>query len=200
MFTTFTRRFAFLPLWQPSTGAAKAVGTPRWRDLAGRNAIDPTGLGWDLIQNPHAVANAGADILHLFGQVLDFDGNPVEDVTVEIWQPGPDGVERFDGQTLAPETDNGYAGYGAARTNRFGGYRFQTILPVAPDTCPPHIDARLKPAKGRVLATRLYLLDDPRNERDWHFAALGPSRQAAVMLDPVKRADGAFEAGFNFVI
>ena len=51
-----------------------------------------------------------------------------------------------------------------------------------------------------MLATRLYLLDDPRNERDWHFAALGPSRQAAVTLDPVERVDGDLDAGFNFVL
>ena len=200
MFGTLNWRFALFPFWPVSTGADRAVATPRWKDLVGSGAVDPAGLGWDLVHDVGAVAGAGGQILHLFGQVLDYDGEPVEDVTVEIWQNGLDGCPRYDGKTLLPERDPTFAGYGAARTNRFGGYRFRTILPAGCEACPPHIDARLRPYGGRVLATRLYLLDDPRNHRDWHFAALGPSRQAAVMLDPVQRPDGEWEAGFNFVI
>ena len=95
-------------------------------------------------------------------------------------------THNFGMRVLADHSDQGFA---VTLGHRIVGFDFLFA-----------IDARLKPTKGRVLATRLYLLDDPRNERDWHFAALGPSRQAAVMLDPIQRADGAFEAGFNFVI
>lgn len=200
MFRTLHWRSAIFPFWPTSTGADRAVATPRWRDIAGRGAVDPAGLGWDLIRDERTVCRAGGQVLHLFGQVMDFDGNPVEDVTIEIWQTGPDGSRRYDGQTLSVDPGNGFAGFGAARSNRFGGYRFRTILPVSADTCPPHIDARLRRPDGRALVTRLYLLDEPRNDRDWHFSALGAARQAAVMLDPVQRTNGEWEAGFNFVI
>ena len=186
MIEALVRHIPFLPRWHWSTGANLAVATPKWRDLA-RRAPDAEGEnGWDLVRDERAVRDAGARLMHLFGQVIDFDGNPMPDVTVEVWQDGP--------------CEAGYAGHGAVRTDRFGGYRFRTILPIGVDGAPPHIDARLTPARGRVLGTRLYLLDDPRNEKDWHFAALGPSRQAAVTLDPVARADGELEAGFNFVL
>lgn len=199
MFNSLPRRIARFALWRGSTGAGRAISTPGWRDLAGRDPVDPAGLGWDLVHDPAAIAAAGGQILYLFGQVMDCAGHLVEDVTVEIWQAAQNGQSRYDGQTLGPVVDPAFAGYGAARTNRFGGYRFRTILPAG-NHCPPHIDARLRPPGGRVLATRLYLMDDARNDRDWHFAALGPARQAAVSLDPVRRADGAWQAGFNFVI
>ena len=200
MFSSFYSRVTRMPFWPISTGANHAVATPRWKDLAGTGSIDPAGFGWDLVHDPAALTAAGGRLLHLFGQVLDLDGRPVEDVGVEIWQAGADGAVRGDGAAPGPAVDPAFAGYGAARTNRFGGYRFRTILPTGSDTTPPHIDARLRPPGGQVLMTRLYLLDDPRNDMDWHFAALRRSRQAAVTLDPVQRADGAWESGFNFVI
>ncbi len=193
LFGAITRRISFVPPWPYSawlwsTGAAQAIATPRRKgkrlidDAAGQNPE------WDLIRDEATVVRAGGRLMHLFGQVMNFDGAPMPNVTVEIWQ------------SECNCSRPAFLGSGAVRTDRFSGYRFRTMLPQGDPSCPPFIDARLTPLRGRPLSTRLYLLDDPRNERDWHFAALGPSRQAAVTLDPVKRADGNLEAGFNFVL
>lgn len=188
-FSVFSRRILPFPFasWQWSTGAATALATPRRADKAAlvRQAVD---AGWDLVRDARSVVTGDGQVLHLFGQVMNFDGQPLEGVGIEIWQSEQE------------VTETAFAGFGSVQTDRYGGYRFRTVMPKGDSACPPSIDARLTPPRGRVLTTRLYLLDDPRNERDWHFAALGPSRQAAVTLDPVPRTNGEMEAGFNFVL
>ncbi len=187
IFGALSRRFSIINPWLWSTGAAQVVATPQRRGRPSRAMFTAPEPDWDLVRDTAAVPPIQGRVMHLFGQVINFDGAPQPDVTVEIWQSDPDAGAWF-------------TGYGATRTDRFGGYRFRTLLPVGDQACPPCIDARLTPARGRVLNTRLYLVDDPRNDRDWTFASLGPSRQAAVTLDPVNRADGDLETGFNFVL
>ena len=89
MFAGFARRLPFLPDWRWSTGAAQVVATPKWRDLVRARPEGLAGPGWDMITDDSAIRRAGGQILHLFGQVMDFDGNLLPGVTVEIWQDGP---------------------------------------------------------------------------------------------------------------
>ena len=103
------------------------MATPSHRGLAGRAPSDPHDLSWDLVRDGDAIRAAGGRVMHLFGQVLDFDGHPLPGVTVEIWQRGPDGQEVPEDPASAGLT---FAGYGALRTDRFGGYRFRPILPA----------------------------------------------------------------------
>lgn len=184
-------------LW--STGAELAVVTPA-KPSSWRRSISPPeepAWDWDLVADPARLRAEGGEILYLFGQVLNFDGAPVPDVRLEIWQCGPDGQYR-DPQSTEPA--GAFRGYGASTTDSDGNYRFRTIRPVANEGRAPHINARLIPAQGRPLMTELYLVDAPENDNDLHYAALGPSRQAAVSIDPVRRTDGLLEAGFNFVL
>lgn len=175
------------------TGAQLAVTTPAQR----KDAMWATGIefaGWDLVAREHRVRASGARILHLFGQVLTFDGNPVADASVEIRQRDTKG--KFpDGD---PASD--FRGVGRTTTDFEGRYQFRTILPDVSTQRTALIDARVIPSVGNILTTQLYLLDHPANEGDWVYKSLGPSRQAAVSLDPIDRADGDLEAGFNFVL
>ncbi len=200
MFGMLTRRLFLGPSLRWSTGTAHAVTTPTAHGIAGRRAESVVDFDWDLVNEEHLTRSAGAKLLHLFGQILDFDGNPMPDTLIEIWHDGPDGAVRYDGRNMSDMGGMGFQGYGAQSSDICGNYRFRTILPTTSSSVPPHINARLTPRRGRVLTTRLYLMDEPRNCDDWHFASLGPSGQAAVTLDPVKRRDEDFEAGFNFVL
>lgn len=151
---------------------------------------------WDLVRSASALRAQGAQILHLFGEVLDFDCNPVPEARVEIWQAGPDCRYRDEG---TDERDP-FRGYGSAVTDVLGHFMFRTILPVAYPGRAPHIHARVTRPNGRILETQIYLVDAPENDRDWHYGSLGPSQQAALSIDPVERADGNLDAGFNFVV
>lgn len=196
-------------LW--STGAAAELATPvqararlnRWR-AATRTDAQPHPASWDLVADERAVRAAGARVLYLFGQVLDFDGQPRPGVRIDIWQRGLDGASPTDSKTAAETAAEPIAGpfraAGSILSDDAGHYRFRTVRPVACELAAPVLNARLTPPTGRVLDTQLFLLDEPANERDWLFHSLGPARQAALSIDPIERRDGDLEAGFNFVI
>jgi len=151
---------------------------------------------WDLVASASKLRSEGSQILHLFGEVMDFDGAPVADARVDIWQAGPDGVYRDVDQPAI----SAFRGFGSVVSDDLGHFMFRTILPVGYDNRAPHIHARVTRPKGRTLETRIYLVDAPENDRDWHYGSLGPSQQAALSIDPVERSDGDLEAGFNFVV
>ncbi|MEM7059688.1 MAG: hypothetical protein AAF557_19050 [Pseudomonadota bacterium] len=183
-------------LW--TTGAATAVMTP---SLAKRNlsAVAPDVLqapDWDLVESASRLRIDGIKILHLFGEVMDFDGNPIPNARIDIWQAGPDGSYR----DADLPTTSAFRGFGSAITDDLGHFMFRTILPIAYGNKAPHIHARVSRPRGRTLETRIYLVDAPENDRDWHYGSLGPSQQAALSIDPVERHDGDLEAGFNFVV
>ena len=175
------------------TGAHSAVTTPAQRKMASWTPSFEF-AEWDLVAREHRVRAAGARILHLFGQVLKFDGSPVADAAIEIRQHDARG--RYpDGDPTAV-----FLGIGRTTTDFEGRYQFRTILPDASDQRTAVIDARVTPLSGSILTTQLYLLDHPANDRDPVYQSLGPAQQAAVSLDPVERADGELVAGFNFVV
>lgn len=186
--------FGFGPSFGRS-GARAAVMTPFQRQRAFEGLSEDPDIGWDLIAREHRVRASGARILHLFGEVLRFDGAPMPGALVEIRQADMNG--RFPEQSL---TTSDFRGVGRAVTDFEGRYQFRTILPMCLVSGTAHIAAQVTPDQGKTLSTQLYLMDHPGNETDWDYQALGPSRQAAVSLDPIERADGDLDAGFNFVL
>ncbi|MEL7000701.1 MAG: hypothetical protein AAFP68_20825 [Pseudomonadota bacterium] len=178
------------------TGARAAVMTPAQGSALFRDQRTHSDQpGWDLIEREHRVRAAGGRILHLFGEVMDFDGTPVHEALVEIRQAD------LAGRTPDQDTHaRDFRGHGAVRTDREGRYQFRTILPRPTADRTAHIHARVVPPSGRVLVTQLYLVDEAANDDDWTYQSLGPSGQAALSLDPIERADGDLGAGFNFVL
>ena len=75
------------------TGAHAAVMTP-FKALrnAGSASLDAS-VSWDLIVQEHRVRASGARVLHLFGEVLSFEGEPVAGAAVEIRQCDMQGQE-----------------------------------------------------------------------------------------------------------
>lgn len=178
-----------------TTGAQAAVMTPKQRSALFRSDLRTDDASWDLIVREHRVRASGARILHLFGEVMSFDGEPIEGAEIEIRQCDFKGRYAAD---LGPSPD--FRGIGQATSDFEGRYQFRTILPVAYPGRTPHIHAQIRPRSGKNLMTQLYLLDHPCNASDWQYQSLGPAQQAAVSLDPIDRVDGDLEAGFNFVL
>ena len=144
---------------------------------------------------------AGGEIMHLSGRVLDRAGSPLPDALVEIWQCDANGRYHHMGDRSSERPlDEDFQGFGAIRTDAEGRYRFRTIKPVPYPGRTPHIHARVVPRDGRELITQIYLDDHPQNPRDWIFRSLGARAQSAATINPERRDDGDLQSRFDFVV
>ena len=155
---------------------------------------------WDLVKIEGVVREAGGEVLHLVGRVIDRDGRPLSGVPVEIWQCDANGrylhqLDRQEGQR-----DTAFQGFGRTVTDAEGRYRFRTIRPVPYPGRTPHIHARVARPDGSWLVTQIYLDGHPLNRSDFIFRRLGRRAQQAASIDPARRGDGDLEAAFDFVV
>lgn len=160
----------------------------------------PNDTDWDLVRIEGRVREAGGEIMHLAGRVLDRSGAPLADALVEIWQCDANGRYHHVGDRSSErKLDEDFQGFGAIRTDGEGRYRFRTIRPVAYPGRTPHIHARVVRPDGRELVTQIYLDDHQLNRKDWIFRSLAAKAQSAATIDPERRDDGDLEAKFDFV-
>ena len=80
--------------------------------------------------------------------------------------------------------DRHFQGYGTARSDPSGVFRFRTILPVAYPGRTAHIHVRVASAGRNALATQLYLAGDRGNDSDFLYRQLDVSERAAITLKP----------------
>jgi protocatechuate 3,4-dioxygenase beta subunit len=81
----------------------------------------------DLTRHNGKVAR-GQHIL-LSGRVLEEGGKPTVNTILEIWQPDANGIFRHELDPRRGQADPGFFGWGRARTDADGWYRFRTVLP-----------------------------------------------------------------------
>lgn len=120
--------------------------------------------------------------LYLTGRIVDRRGSVVANAAVEIWQCDANSVYHHPDGGAVSQRDPNFQGYGVAQTDADGAFHFRTIRPVAYPGRTPHIHVRVQAAEGRVLATQLYLPNDPGNRTDFLFARLKADEQAALTL------------------
>ena len=114
----------------------------------------------DLIIVNDSITPAVGEITHLTGRVLDAGGNPVKNVTVEIWQCDAKQVylNTRDSVPKASQRDANFQGFGRFTTGSKGEYRFRTIKPVAyPGRPAPHIHFKVKRGDRELLTTQLFI-------------------------------------------
>lgn len=126
-------------------------------------ASQTIGPYWHLIEEPSwsdlTRFGAAGEVIELTGTISDGASTVVADAAVEIWQSSPQGNEHF-------------TGYGRARTDAKGAFRFKTLKPgpvagLGNTLQAPHV-ALILQARGLLcaLTTRLYFADEPLNETD----------------------------------
>lgn len=139
------------------------------------------------------VAAARGELLGLEGQVVDSDGRAIDGAEVEIWQCDALGHYTHPSQPTRGEgVDDGFQGYGAARSGADGRLRFRTIRPVPYPGRTPHIHIRVRHPSFGERVSQLFVADDPGNARDFLWRALSADdRQALAMrLEPAPAGSG----------
>jgi len=146
------------------------------------------------------VSEEAAGAIVIAGQVIDGEGNPVPDGTLEIWQADSSGVypDPQDGRVAAP----GFRGFGRVATDQEGRFAFTTIKPGAVPgphghTQAPHIMVSVF-MRGLIkrLATRIYFPGEAANETDPILQLVPAARRATL----IARADGTHRYQWDVVI
>lgn len=180
-----------------------AVVTPAWAALAPTPRQTPGPFyPWDLpletdndLVRVQDQAAALGEAMHLVGRVLDTDGAPVADATVEIWQCDANGRYHHVRDGGRKPLDSGFQGYGRTRAAEDGRYRFRTIRPVPYAGRTPHIHLRVRKGQAERLTTQIYIAGHPRNRHD----GLYDPRLAVDVLE-TQQADAIWEARFDVVV
>jgi protocatechuate 3,4-dioxygenase, alpha subunit len=128
----------------------------------------------------------------IHGRVLDGEGAPIPDATIEIWQADAQG--KYFGTEFAQET--GFRGFGRVPTNDRGEFRFTTIKPgsvagPSDSVQAPHLVV-LVFMRGllRHLVTRIYFADEAANESD-PILKLVPAERRHTLLAKRENAGAA---------
>lgn len=138
----------------------------------------------DLVKIASVVREAGGEIVHLRGRVLDRAGKPVAGARVEIWQCDANGryLHTGDRDDGSRPRDPAFQGFGHHVTGADGVYAFRTIRPVAYPGRTPHI--HVKVLAGRTeRTTQLYLAGEPRNNGDFLYLEMSPAERRVVEMD-----------------
>jgi protocatechuate 3,4-dioxygenase, beta subunit len=158
----------------------------------------------DLLIINDSMTQAIGDVTHLTGRILDKDGKPVKNATVEIWQCDAKGVYIHTQDSTGKERDKNFQGFGRFVTSSTGEYYFRTIKPVAYPGRSPHIHYKIKRAGKELLTTQCYIKGEAANERDGIYKAIRDAKgRDAVTIDftPIKESKiGELSATFDIVL
>jgi len=142
---------------------------------------------WDAdltrVQRDGRTLRASGEWLGLELQVADAGGRVVDGAEVEIWQCDSLANYRHPRVALEPgRHDEGFQGFGAARSSREGRLAFRTIRPVPYPGRTPHIHVKLRHPSFGELSSQLFVAGDPGNARDFLWRAIAPADREALEM------------------
>lgn len=110
-------------------------------------------------------------VIEIAGQVLDANGKPIEDATVDLWQANAAGRYRHHRDRNRAPLDPNFQGWAIVQSGREGGFRFKTIFPGSyPASAewlrPPHIHFKVSKPGFVKLTTQMYFPGHTLNEKD----------------------------------
>jgi len=158
----------------------------------------------DLVIVGDSTTPAVGQITHLIGRVLDPNGKPIKDATLEIWQVDHNGIYLNTRDHRNRQRDQNFQGYGTFTTASNGEYRFRTIKPVPYSGRTAHIHLRVNRGGREVLTTQVFINGFSQNNSDM---VLGGIRNLVdrelVLVDfkPLKDSKiGELSARFDIVV
>jgi protocatechuate 3,4-dioxygenase alpha subunit len=120
--------------------------------------------------------------IYIKGQVLDGDGQPVDDACIEIWQADAQGYFNHPADPNHGQADNNFRGFGRSET-RGKGFWFKTIKPgVIAGAQTPYINVRVF-SRGMLIhaVTRLYFSDESGNADDLVLNSVPEERRSTLI-------------------
>ena len=158
-----------------------------------------------LVINDGQVTTEG-EIVHLGGKLLDKNGIPLKNTTIEIWQVDAHGVylHSRDSDGKKDKQDKLFQGFGRFTTGTSGAYYFRTVKPVAYSGRTPHIHVKIKRAGKEILTTQIFVRGEKLNKTDREYNGIRDEKQrdnVTVAFEPIKDSKaGELAANFDVVL
>ena len=143
----------------------------------------------DLVKNGENSVEAGGKILILKGILVNLASQPVNGVSIEIWQTDNNGVYLHSGSFASAIMDKQFQGFGRTKTDRNGQFLFRTIVPTEYPGRTPHIHMKLWSEGQNVLTTQLYIHNHPQNEKDFLFQRMSLAEQRINSMKLIPATD-----------
>ncbi len=139
---------------------------------------------------------AAGEIIEVSGQIYNRQGQPVANALVEIWQANKWGRYSHSKDPNTAPLDENFQGWGQARTDQKGFYRFKTIMPgsypASPIwTRPPHIHFKVWVSDVVVLTTQMYFAGNKLNADDQILNNLSFDERNKLIVKPLNSAGKA---------
>jgi protocatechuate 3,4-dioxygenase beta subunit len=144
---------------------------------------------------------ARGEALGLALRVVDTEERPLDGAEVEIWQCDAAAVYHHPA-VGATARDEGFQGFGAAKSGRDGAAAFRTIRPVPYPGRTPHIHVKVRHPAFGAWTSQLFVAGDPGNPRDFLWRSLRAEDRAALEMRLARAgADGlAWTARHDLVV
>jgi protocatechuate 3,4-dioxygenase, beta subunit len=135
------------------------------------------------VQRGARVLQARGEHLGLELTLADTDGRVIDGAEVEIWQCDALAAYRHPDVPAPPGSfDEGFQGFGLARSNAQGQTRLRTIKPVPYPGRTPHIHVKLRHPSFGELSSQLFVAGDPGNARDFLWRAVAPQDRGGLEM------------------
>ena len=144
----------------------------------------------------------------LAGTIVEAGGAPTVNTLLELWQPDVNGIFRHPLDPRHAQIDPGFFGFGRARTDNRGFYKFRTVLP-GPSREPdgtvrsPHANLTiLAIGLTRRLVTTIFFSDSPEAAADPVLACVPAGRRSRLFArqDESLASDGLPGYRFDVVL
>lgn len=180
---------AFVAAGVVPSAAETLIPTPRQSEGPFYPRHFPLDADADLVQIAGRSGRAKGQVTYLSGTVVSESGAAIAGADVEIWQCDANGVYHYIG-SLPPDADPDFQGYGRARTDAAGAFRFRTIRPVPYPGRTPHIHVIVSGRGMPRLTTQLYVAGEPLNARDGLLNGItDAAARRSLMMDLVAASD-----------
>lgn len=196
--------FGAAALSTPGLFAEQLTRTPRQTEGPFYPDKLPLDTDNDLLILNDSITPSIGEVTHLTGRILDTNGTPLRNATVEIWQVDGKGSYLHSRGAVQAGRDSNFQGFGRFLTGSTGQYYFRTIKPVPYPGRTPHIHFAINRGGRRLLTTQMYVKGEPRNQRDGIYQSVRDEKareSITVAFNPVKDSTlGELAANFDVVI
>lgn len=154
-----------------AAGAEKLKPTPKQTEGPFYPIQAQKDKDFDLTQVEGKEGVAKGEQVSIIGQVVDTEGNPIEDATVDLWQANAEGKYHHPHDKNPAPKDENFQGWAIVPSGKEGGFKFKTIVPGAYPISKrhkrtPHIHFKVSKRGYVELTTQMYFPDQELNETD----------------------------------